>query len=124
MCFGTPGVLGLVPFAEHCPNLRSLTIFVDATAGVPTKDTFFRIKKTGISNPNLSHLDVGNSPIKRETVAVSSSFIAMLFPKLQSISAVNEETKELWAQVMQLVPTLTSVYAGYEEFLTSSPTTQ
>ncbi|KAJ7471888.1 hypothetical protein FB451DRAFT_992862, partial [Mycena latifolia] len=122
-----PGLRGLVPFAEHCPYLRNLTIFLDTTTSVPTNDEFFQIRSKGISNRNLTHLNVGNSPINPATVAVTASFVSMLFPCLQSITTVNEvdervyvhDLKELWAQVLQLASTLASVYAGYETYVAS-----
>jgi hypothetical protein len=117
-CQQTLGLSGLVSFAEHCPNLRQLPNFVAATVNVPTNREFFQVWSKGISNTFLTHLDVGRSPNNATTVAVAVSLLSLIFPSLQSVTP-DGNSREVWAQVMQLAPTHASMNAGYEQYLAS-----
>ncbi|KAJ7471882.1 hypothetical protein FB451DRAFT_1399184 [Mycena latifolia] len=81
-----PGLLGLVPFAQYCPRLRILRIFVDATMNVPNMADILRIRRQEISNKSLLELNVDDSPINKESVFESANLLSFIFPKLQNVS--------------------------------------
>jgi hypothetical protein len=136
----TPGILGLVPFAEHCRNLRHLTIFVDATENIPTDAHHLKIRKSGISNNRLRILDLGQSRVQDAVVFSSAYFISLIFPKLgniitrpddeyredlfQSAASLAEDEnhmrRKLWKRIEQLVPHLVSAHVAEEKYLAMS----
>ncbi|KAK6996961.1 hypothetical protein R3P38DRAFT_3068838 [Favolaschia claudopus] len=73
---------GLVPLAEHCRYLTSLTIVFDATV----LDAHAKEKPgAGIHSESLVELDVVESPISSPTAV--ASFLSAIFPNLRTITS-------------------------------------
>ncbi|KAK7001346.1 hypothetical protein R3P38DRAFT_3048630 [Favolaschia claudopus] len=82
---------GLIPLAQHCRSLTSLTITLDATA----LDPHAKGKPgNGISSESLCELNVAESPIS--SPAAVASFLSAIFPKLERVvSRGDEERNEM-----------------------------
>lgn len=117
-CDETPGLLGLLSFAQHCPSLRYLRIFADATLNVPTAADILRIRRRGISNNSLRRLKLDNSPIIKAVVFASENLLSLIFPGLESVET-HRGLRALWAEVEQLVPNLVPNRAAEEEYWAS-----
>lgn len=111
----------LIPFAQHCPKLEYLGLFMDATAGkVP------EISLTAAPRPfkSLRHLCVGYSVID-EWLTPAVYFSHLLAPDCEietsvlwdedalseELSDIIAERGRLWHSVRSLVPTLSKVRA-------------
>ncbi|KAJ7671224.1 hypothetical protein B0H17DRAFT_1209079 [Mycena rosella] len=108
---------GLVPLAQHCPNLAVLAIVMNAT----DVDPYAKEKPGGgISNTSLTDLDVVESPISFP--AAVASFLSAIFPNLRLITMREEmirnplapdwdENMDNWAAVGNLVQVISSARA-------------
>jgi hypothetical protein len=75
---------GLQAFAQHCPELTLLTIFLDASIVPPSDDS----PETTVSQSILMYLDVGVSQII-DSVPVTQ-FLSKLFTNLAEIWTLEE----------------------------------
>ncbi|KAL1699159.1 hypothetical protein EV121DRAFT_216811 [Schizophyllum commune] len=84
----------LLPFAEKCANLRTLSLLLDALITLPEIPP-------SLSPPSmLEYLGVITSPIAREGVDGVARFLAALFPKLRSVHASSVSPyKPIWDEV-------------------------
>ncbi|KAF8625623.1 hypothetical protein AX17_006808 [Amanita inopinata Kibby_2008] len=108
---------GLVALAKHCPDLKYLSLAVDATE-VNRHDESERPGK-GVSNEKLKTLAVSASPIV-EPILVAS-FLSDIFPKLETIKFFDpeeenetdskdfEELESKWATTEKLVRAFAAV---------------
>jgi hypothetical protein len=83
-----PGVLGLVPFAQFCPRLEFLRIFVDSTINVPSTAEALKIRRKGISSRTLRRLKLDESLINATCLFAAANLLSVIFPKLEEIPAV------------------------------------
>lgn len=93
---------GLMPLAEHCPKLKSLTLAFDARS-VPRK------APPSLAHRRLSHINVMNSPLQdRDAVA---AFLNNIFPNLRrlvSSADKKEHDDNPWAEVSDLIASFKS----------------
>ncbi|KAF9003310.1 hypothetical protein BDQ17DRAFT_1355972 [Cyathus striatus] len=84
-------LLDLLPFAEHCPYLSELAIFLDATSP-PELDELI-LPGNGISQTSLIELQVGDSPGNCPTLI--AAFLSGTFPSLEKIVTMESRESEL-----------------------------
>ncbi|KAJ6498835.1 hypothetical protein C8R45DRAFT_1093132 [Mycena sanguinolenta] len=112
----------LVSFAQHCPDLLTLGIRMDATR-IPE---FVQVPGSRISS-SLDCLCVGTSWIdtSKDSEGRVAAFISNLFPRLQYVSPYSGDLSlpeplglqmESWSHVSQLIPVFSSVRTEEEEF--------
>ncbi|KAF9001483.1 hypothetical protein BDQ17DRAFT_1327150 [Cyathus striatus] len=106
----------LLPFAQFCPDLKKLGIFIDVK-NPPEIDDKWR-PGNGVHQSSLTELYVLDSPARSPTQI--AAFLSSCFPTLQKIFARNveaqgdqvlnmEDSKEVWGQVQHLLSAFTAV---------------
>ncbi len=111
----------LIPFAQHCPDLSSLGVRMNALE-VPE---FIQVPGDRIDNW-LNALEVGSSPINSEKDAHVAAFISNLFPQLEYVIPFNSPPipgvfgsyAKSWNRVEKMVPVFSSVRSQEEDFWT------
>ncbi|EPQ60192.1 hypothetical protein GLOTRDRAFT_89777 [Gloeophyllum trabeum ATCC 11539] len=85
-----PNLLGLIPFAEHCPHLSYLTVPVNANCALPSQPPVFLHE--------LRHIDLMDSPV---TVAphVVARFLHCLFPMCAGPRPSGHKYRYPWPRV-------------------------
>ncbi|KAJ7090871.1 hypothetical protein B0H15DRAFT_248038 [Mycena belliarum] len=76
---------GLIPLAQHCPDLNSLTIVLN---GLDVDPHMVDKPGGGIVNTSLVHLDVVESPLL--SPGAVASFLSAIFPNLERIVTRDE----------------------------------
>ncbi|KAJ7121986.1 hypothetical protein C8R43DRAFT_1032749 [Mycena crocata] len=109
---------GLIPLAQHCPQLASLALVLDGTA---VADPHAKEKPGGgVSNRSLVELQVVESPLS--SPGAVASFLSAIFPNLQRVSTREEMERNAlavewednmfnWEVVSSLVPVIASARA-------------
>ncbi|TRM58312.1 hypothetical protein BD626DRAFT_573737 [Schizophyllum amplum] len=91
-------LFALVPFAESCPDLVELALVFDARNNPPRLSNYRPRYRS-----RLTTLIVCNSPIDSENVGPVARFLAMLFPRLSSITCAESPYARLWTDVCNRV---------------------
>ncbi|KAL1719348.1 hypothetical protein EV715DRAFT_199199 [Schizophyllum commune] len=94
----------LLPFAEKCASLRTLSLVLDARSPLP------EIPPSLSPSSTLEDLRMLTSPISRENVDGVARFLAALFPRLRSVYASSiSPYKPIWDEVSAKLSHSTSV---------------
>jgi hypothetical protein len=97
---------GLIPLAKYCRNLSMISVNVNACEVTISKSR----PGKGIINAECDSLCIGDSPIEHPVaVAAFLSDIFSEIPEILKFNGDDVDESSKWSQVVQLIPTFTSI---------------